>query len=89
MWSFSKLDTNLLLNIYNDEAWNDIFSFKDVSDTVECFTAVLQGLMDLLILLHKIRVKQHTTPWAATSNVISARHVRVNFTVVLCILEIL
>lgn len=35
--SYGKLDSNLLLNIYNDEAWNDVFSFDDVSDTVECF----------------------------------------------------
>ena len=76
MWSYSKLDSNLLLNIYNDEAWNDVFSFDDVSDTVECFTAVLQGLMDLFISLHKIRVKQHTTPWAAIFNVIFAQHAR-------------
>ena len=48
--------------LINDKAWNDVFSFGNVSDTMECFTAVLQGLMDLLKPLHKIRIKQNTTP---------------------------
>jgi len=37
---------------------------------------MLQSLMDLLITLCKIRIKQHTIPWAANSNVISARRAR-------------
>ena len=53
-----------------------VVSFYNVSDPVECFTAILQGLMDLLIPLHRIRVKQRVTPWAATINVISARRAR-------------
>jgi len=53
-----------------------VVSFYNVSDPVECFTAILQGLMDLLIPLHRIRVKQRLTPWAATINVISARRAR-------------
>ena len=40
---------------------------------MECFTFVLQELMDLLIPLHKIRIKQHTSPWAADSAVTTAR----------------
>jgi len=74
--SYRKLDPALLHTIYSDETWKDVFSFDNVSDTVECFTAMLQSLMDLLIPLHKIRVKQHVTPWAATTNVISARRAR-------------
>ena len=74
--SYHKLDSTLLHVIYNHEAWNDVFSFDNVSDTMECFTAVLQSLMDLLIPLHKIRTKQHTTPWTANSDVITACRAR-------------
>jgi len=35
--------------------------------------------MDLLIPLHMICVKEHITPWAATSNVIFACHARDKF----------
>ena len=74
--SYRKLDPNLLCTIYSDDAWNDVFSFDNVSDTVECFTAVLQGVMDLLIPTHKIRIKQHLSPWAASPDILTARHAR-------------
>jgi len=45
---------------------------------VECFTAVLQELMELLIPLHWVHIKQHTSPWAADSEVIAARCKRDN-----------
>ena len=70
--SYRKLDPTLL---HSDETWKDVFLFDDVSDTMECFIAMLQSLMDSLIPLHKIHVKQHVTPWAATT-IISARRAR-------------
>ena len=76
MRSYRKLDPTLLHAIYTDEVWNDVFSFGNVSDTVKCFTAVLQELMELLVPLCRVRVKQHVSPWAADSAVFAARHER-------------
>ena len=53
-----------------------MFSFDNVSDIVECFTAVLQELMELLVPLQRVRVKQHVSSWAADSEVLAARHGR-------------
>jgi len=88
---YSKLHSNLLLNIYNDEAWNDVFSFDDVSDTVVCFTAVLQGLMDLLIPLLIIRfVLNNMQPYGLLPPMLFLLNMQeIYFTVVLCVLEIL
>ena len=44
--SYQKWDPTLLRAIYTDEVWNDVFSFDNVSDTVKCFTAMLQELME-------------------------------------------
>jgi len=41
-----------------------------------CFTTVLQGLLDALLPLRRIRVKQHVNPWATTSSIRAARHLR-------------
>ena len=73
------MDPTLLRAIYTDEVWNDVFSFENVSalsDTVKCFTAVLQELMELPVPLCRICVKQHVSPWAADSAVVAARHER-------------
>jgi len=43
---------------------------------VECFTVVLQELMELLIPLHRVHIKQNSSPWAADSEVIAARRRR-------------
>ena len=59
-----------------DGVWNNVLSFDNVDDSVECFTTVLQGLLDALLPLHRIRIKQHTNPWAATSSVLAARRHR-------------
>ena len=67
----------MLHAIYTDEAWNDVFSFDNVTDTVDCFTTVLQGLpLDLLVPLHGVRIKQDASPWGANSDVVSARRER-------------
>ena len=73
------MDPTLLCAIYTDEVWNDVFSFDNVSalsDTVKCFTDVLQELMELPVPLCRIRVKQHVSPWAADSAIFATRHER-------------
>lgn len=74
--SYRKLDPTLLHDIYTDKVWDDVFSFDNVSDIVECFTAMLQELMELLVPLRRVRVKQHVSPWAADSEVFAARRER-------------
>ena len=46
--SYKKLDSSLLCDIFTDKAWDAVFSFDNVSDTVQCFTAELQRLLDLV-----------------------------------------
>ena len=67
--SYWKLDPTLLRAIYTDEVWNDVFSFDNVSDIVECFTTVLQELMELQVPIYRVCIKQHVSPWAADSAV--------------------
>ena len=73
---YQKLDAAVLEDLLADGVWNDVLSFDNVDDSVECFTTVLQGLSDALLPLRRIRIKQHTNPWAATSSVLAARRHR-------------
>ena len=59
-----------------DHIWHDVLSFDDLDDSVLCFTIVLEGLLDFLVPLRKIRVKQNVNPWATSSDIIAARHCR-------------
>ena len=70
---YRKLDAAVLEDMLVDDVWNDVLSFDNIDDSVECFTTVLQGLIDVLLPLHRIRIKQHTNPWVATSRVLAAR----------------
>ena len=70
------LDSDLLCDLFTDEAWDAVLSFDNVSDTVQCFTTVLQGLLDFLIPEHKIRVRQNVSPWAAGDDVTTAHRQR-------------
>jgi len=67
---YRKLDVSVLEEmLFNDDVWNAVLSFDNIDDTVECFTTVLQGLLDALLPLRQIRVKQYVNPWAATGSV--------------------
>ena len=65
--------------LVDDGVWNTVLSFDNIDDTVECFTTVLQGLLDALLSLRQIRVKQHFNPWAAAGVVREARCLRDKF----------
>ena len=54
--NYKKLDSNLLCDLFTDTAWDAVFSFDNVSDTVQCFTAVLQGLLNFLAPARKFCV---------------------------------
>ena len=70
-----KLDLSVLQDLLTDDVWNDVLSFDDVNDSVECFTQVLCAVFDLLVPLRKICVKQRVNPWVANGAVIAAhRH---------------
>ena len=71
-----KLDAAVLEDMLVDDVWNDVLSFDNIDDSVECFTTVLQGLLDVLLPLRRIRIKQHTIPWVATSRVVAVRRHR-------------
>ena len=44
--NYHKIDSDFLCDLFTDEVWDAVFSFDNVSDTVQCFTTVLQGLLD-------------------------------------------
>jgi len=74
--NYRKLDVNLLSDMLSDgDTWNAVFSFSDVNDCVLCFTLVLQGLIDFLVLLCHLWIREGGwSPWFCASNVVSARH---------------
>ena len=77
-----------------DSVWNDVLSFDNIDDSVECFTTVLQGLLDPLLPLRRIRIKQHTNCWVATNIIIDLEFLLqdstvMNFTIVLFLLVFL
>ena len=74
--NYHKIDSDFLCDLFTDEVWDAVFSFDNVSDTVQCFTTVLQGLLDFLVPEHKIRVRQHVGPWAAGVDVLAAHRQR-------------
>ena len=76
--SFRKLDVSLLSNILSDDSsWNDVFSFSDVDDCVLCFTLVLQGLLDILVPLRHLRIREgRRNPWLVSQEIGSAKYLR-------------
>ena len=56
---YCKLGVTALEDVLTDDVRNKVLSFDNVNDSVECFVTVLQATLDLLLLLHRIRVKQH------------------------------
>ena len=61
---YRKLDAAVLEDMLVNGVWNDVLSFDNIDDSVECFTTVLRGLLDALLPLRHIRIKQlHTNPW--------------------------
>lgn len=73
---YRKLDLSILQDLLQNDVWKDVLSFDDINDSVECFTIVLRALLDLLVPLHKVRVKRCVNPWAASSAVVAARQHR-------------
>jgi len=65
-----------LQTIYTDEIWNDVLSFDNISDAVECFTVVLEELIELLMPLDRVHIKQNTSSLAVDSEVIAAHRRR-------------
>ena len=74
--SYQKLDPQSLCDLFTDGTWDAVFSFNNVSDTVQCFTTVLQGLLDFLVPEHKICVRQNVSPLAAGVDVAAAHRQR-------------
>ena len=57
-----------------DDIWDDVFSsFDDLSDRLECFNLIMNGLLDLLVPLKKLRVRRQECPWLSNAS-LSAAH---------------
>ena len=74
--NYRKLDVDSLSDILSDDiTWNDVFFFPNVNDCVHCFTLLLQGLLDFLVPLCWLRVRNGSSdPWLTTPCIIAARH---------------
>ena len=73
--NFQKLDTDKLHEfLMCDDIWDDVLSsFDNISDCVECF---ISGLLDLLVPLKKLRVRQRDCPWLSSYSLTRARRLR-------------
>ena len=59
-----------------DDVWDEVLSsFNDVSDCLECFNLIMNGLLDLLAPLKKLRVHQQECPWLFNASLSSAHDV--------------
>ena len=69
---------DLLSDILSDDiTWNDVFSSPNVDDCVHCFTLMLQGLLDFLVPLCRLCVRNGgSDPWLTTPCIITARRLR-------------
>jgi len=46
-----------------DDIWDDVMSsFDNISDCVECFNQIVFGLLDILVPLKRLRVRQQSSP---------------------------
>ena len=62
----------MLCDLFTYESCDTVFSFSDVNDTVQCFIAVLRGLLEYIAPMRKIRLKQNFSPWTADADVVAA-----------------
>ena len=75
--NFQKLDTDKLDVFLSYDIWDDVFSsFDDVSDCLECFNLIMNGLLDLLVPLKKLRVHRQECPWLSNASLSAARRLR-------------
>ena len=73
---YSKLDTDMLEKILLDDSWDDIFNVDDVNVCAEAFTLVMRHILDIMIPLKKMRVKQTCSPWIHDADITVVRHQR-------------
>ena len=76
--NFQKLDTVMLDKLLTcDDIWDDVLSkFDNVSECLECFNLIMNGLLDLLVPLKKLRVRQRDCPWLSSGSIAKARHLQ-------------
>ena len=73
--NYQKLDKDKLDEIFKcDDVWDDALSrFDDLSDCPECFNLIINGLLDLLVPLKNLRVRQRDCPWLSNASLTNAR----------------
>ena len=76
--NFQKLDVMKLNEfLMCDDIWDDVLSrFDNISDCVECFNLIINDLLDLLVPLKKLRVRQKDCPWLSSPSLTRARRLR-------------
>ena len=76
--NFQKLDTATLDELLAcDDILDSVLSaFDDISDCLECFNVIMNGLLYLLVPLKKLRVYQWECPWLSNGSLARARRLR-------------
>ena len=76
--NFQKLDITTLDELLAcDDIWDSVLSsFDDISECLECFNLIMNGLLDLLVPLKKLRVRQWECPWLSNGSIAKARRLR-------------
>ena len=76
--NFQKLDTAKLDELLAcDDVWDTVLStYDDISECLECFNLIMNGLLNLLVPLEKLRVRQQECPWLSNGFLAKACHLR-------------
>ena len=76
--NYQKLDKDKLDEIFMcDDIWDDVLSkFDNLSDCLECFNLIINGLLYKLVPLKNLRVRQRDCPWLSNASLTKARRLR-------------
>ena len=73
---YHKIDTEMLDKVLLDESWSDVFGADDIDVCTKAFTLVMQYIMNALVPLQTLRIKQHSIPWGYNPAIAAARRQR-------------
>ena len=73
---YHKIDTDMLDKVLLDESWSGIFDMADMNVCAEAFTLVVQYVMNALVPLRTLRIKQQRIPWGYDPTIAATRRQR-------------
>ena len=73
MRQYHKIDSEMFDKVLLDDCWSDVLSVDDINVCTEAFTLVMQHVMNALVPLHNLRVRQRRFPWGYSPAIAAAR----------------